>query len=192
MVDVMKEMSILVTMTAKGTIGDTIGQGSCAGSHLPSILNHFRHLTTRSLYPFPTKRNALIIGYRTWQQLYRKRQWPLRLSIVVRSRNWEEEEEEMDDIIFVKSFEEGYTKLVGMEEIDRIFVIGGRSIYEQALLHPQTTNIIVSLLHQNIVYKGDVMFPSESADLFDVLQSHKSDKHTDWTLVHFLRKKSVD
>ena len=92
-------------------------------------MKYFKHITTRSNNG---KRNVCLMGWNTWQSIPNQ---PLkdRYNIIITENHCVKETE---DIISSSSLEDGlYWCVINQEKINKIFIIGGQSIYEQVILH---------------------------------------------------------
>ncbi len=136
----MTTFSLVVAIDVNGGIGNN---GGIPWS-LPPDMKSFRALTTRG------KTNVIIMGRNTWDSLPTK-PLPKRLNYVVSST--------MNPTDFVgkccvfKSIDEA---LATAGEAN-IFVIGGYSIYEEALKHPLCKTVYIT--HILNTYKCDTQFP---------------------------------
>ncbi len=116
-----------------------MGKGNSLPWHLPDDLKHFKKTTLG----FP-----LVMGRKTWDSLGRK-PLPRRLNVVV-----SQSEHEFEGALAATSIQEA----IGFcGESAEIFLIGGRTIYQQALDGRVVDRLIVS--HVGGTHEGDVYFP---------------------------------
>jgi dihydrofolate reductase len=109
--------------------------------------------------------NAVIMGRKTWESMQQKR-LKNRINVVISgSQTLTEEYAKSHDIILAKSLQDALDKLsheehVGDVVIGDVFVIGGASVYQDALCHPMCTTAHVTWIHGN--YDCDTFFPVEA------------------------------
>lgn len=134
---------IVVAMAANRVIG----KDNKLPWHIPADLKRFRTLT---------KGHPVIMGRKTFESIVSRLGHPLqgRTNIVLSRHydlnNWGE------DVITAGSFEDALDKASKAPKIsDKVFVIGGESVYHQAL--PMTTCMYVTLLGRD--FEGDAFFP---------------------------------
>lgn len=140
-----------------------IGKNGTMPWHLSDELKHFRNITT-TVYT-AGKQNAVIMGRTTWESLpenYR----PLkdRLNIVITSGP-----KITGTDSTTSSLEEAITQCNQDPKIENIFIIGGASIYEQAINHPAISGIYLTEVDGN--FDCDKFFPAipPKFDLTEVL-----------------------
>ena len=106
------------------------GIGKSQGLPWPRLrgdLRHFKRLTTQAS---PGKRNAIVMGRKTWQSKeVSERPLPGRLNIVV-SRG---KLSVADGVLASSSLDEA---IAVPPDIENTFVIGGAGLYEAAIAHP--------------------------------------------------------
>ncbi len=145
---------ILIAAIAQtnGAIGDC---GKLPWS-IPEDLQRFRRLTLN---------HTVIMGRKTWEFDLQKRPLPQRKNVIVSSQLLKSDQ---PDVEFVHSLSEAFDRTE-----EKIFVIGGASIYRQALEY-------VNRLELTIVegdYEGDVFFLEwrEHLDEFELIQREQRD-----------------
>ena len=147
--------------------------------HLPGDLKFFRDLTTKT--KTAGKENAVIMGRVTWDSIpSRFRPLPGRVNLVL-SRN--KDLQFPVDTLHALSFDEAFEMLDKAplkNKIERIFVIGGAKIYQEALKRPECRVIHVTQLLES--FECDAHFPPYHID-FDRLQVSKPFK--DGTITYF-------
>ena len=146
----MKQFSIIVAVDEKNGIGK---QGALAWK-LSADLKHFKEITTKTADPL--KRNALIMGRKTWDSLPEKfKPLPGRLNVVL-SQN--AAQMNSPGVLFFTFLDEALKYLSVKAEVENIFVIGGAQIYTHALEHPSCKTLYVTALQGD--FGCDVFFPS--------------------------------
>lgn len=95
------------------------------------------------------KKNAIIMGYNTWKSLPFK---PLinRINIVLSSKKGIIKE--TDDLILFNNFENALDYCENNIYIDKVFVIGGKSLYDLCLNNEKYFNNI-DKIHLSLIYK---------------------------------------
>jgi len=133
-----------------------IGKGGALPWHLLGDLRHFKELTVTT--QSPEKKNAVIMGRKTWDSLPDGvRPLPGRINVVV-SRN--ASLALPTDVIRVPSLD---AALAALQEparsaaVEQIFVIGGAQMYADALRHPQCARLYIT--HVLSRFGCDVFFP---------------------------------
>ncbi len=124
--------SVIVAATKSGIIG----KDNQLPWHIPKDLKRFRELT--KAVESEANFNALIMGRKTWESLPKK---PLadRINIVI-SRN---REFDPRGAFTVASFDEALISAASLN-VEKIFVIGGRQLYQEALIHPDCGGVILT------------------------------------------------
>ncbi len=147
----MRPFSIIVAFDAKYGIGKN---GRLAWD-LPSDLKYFKEITTRVSHP--SKKNAVIMGRKTWDSLPPKyRPLPGRVNVVL------SHSAVLDlpaGVHAAQSLEQAIA-LLPAAEIEDIFVIGGSQIFSLALAHPSCLRLYVT--HVQGDFACDVFFPAIS------------------------------
>lgn len=128
-----------MTIIAVLTRNNAIGRDNDLLFHLPADLRHFKALTLDG---------AVIMGRRTWESLP-KRPLPKRLNIVISSR----EDYEAPGALVAHSLEEA---MALVPQGRPCFVIGGGSIYKQAL--PLADTLEITMIDA-VVEDADTFFP---------------------------------
>lgn len=145
--------------------GAGIGLGGSIPWHVASDLRRFRYLTS---HPGPA---AVIMGRNTFESLPDQKPLPGRTNIVV-SRTMPQR----DDLIVVRSFEDALA-FVRSEPFANVHVIGGESIYRQALVHPDCQHVYLTEI-EDLSGKSiecDRFFPVELLrDRFSVMATSRN------------------
>ncbi len=132
-----------------------IGKNNQLPWHLPKDMAHFKQLTTTAK---PGHQNLVIMGRKTWDSLPEKyRPLPNRHNMVV-SKNTAYS---ISKPVLISHNLETTLKspetLVTTPPIDEIFIIGGMSLYEQAITHPLCSTLYITVVHHR--YDCDAFFP---------------------------------
>ncbi len=118
---------------------------------LPGEMAHFRQLTTQAA---PGKYNAVIMGNATWFSLPPKfKPLPDRLNIVL-SRN---PIEVPAGVRVTHSLDEARQVAEADPQVERVFIIGGGSVYAQTINHPDCQEILLTEIDAD--FDCDTFFP---------------------------------
>jgi dihydrofolate reductase/thymidylate synthase len=133
-----------------------IGRGGKLPWDLSGDMRHFREITRRT--KDPSKRNAVIMGRKTWDSVPVKfRPLAGRLNVVI-TRNADLQLPE--GVIKASGLDDALTKLrqnKWKETIEKIFVIGGEQIFRAAIDHPACRRIHLTHIEQK--FDCDTFFP---------------------------------
>lgn len=134
--------SIILACTLDGGIG--------YNNHIPwdikSDLVLFREITSRSDIPF--KQNAIIMGRKTWDSLMFK---PLkdRINIIITNdKNFINR----NNIYSFNNLDDAFNFCESSTIIDKVFVIGGKSIYDMCIYNEKYSNNI-ECIYLSVIYK---------------------------------------
>lgn len=131
-----------------------IGKNNLLPWHLPQDLAHFKALTVGK-----THQQAVIMGRKTWDSLPASvRPLPNRFNIVVSSGM---KPLSLPDVEWCKGFDEALVLCEALHTqsvIGAAFVIGGASLYEQALAHTACQTLHITQLEAT--FDCDRFFPS--------------------------------
>lgn len=106
------------------------------------------------------KVNAVIMGRATWNSIPEKfRPLEGRYNIVLSRKISNEEKEDKENLCFCESFENALEKAQKNQMVDKIFIIGGREVYQLAIDHKDCKNIYFTQI-QRIYPQCDVFFPN--------------------------------
>lgn len=129
-----------IVLIAAMTLNRVIGKGGKLPWRIPGELAWFRQMTLG---------HTVIMGRKTWESLPEERRpLPTRWNIVVTSQR----DYQAEGAIVAHSLDEA---LAMAKPGTSVFVIGGASLYEQAL--PLAEAVLISLVHQ--LAEGDTYFP---------------------------------
>ena len=121
----MKPFSIVVAFDEK----NGIGKNNDLAWRLSSDLKHFKEITTQT--KDPAKKNAVIMGRKTWDSLPEKfKPLPGRLNVIL-SRNLSIH---IHLPLVYAELDAALNALSVMEDIEEIFVIGGAQIFSHAII----------------------------------------------------------
>jgi dihydrofolate reductase / thymidylate synthase len=173
----MKDFSIIVAFDSQYGIGKK-GQLPWA---LPSDLKHFKEITTT--VADPAKKNAVIMGRKTWDSLPQKfRPLPGRVNLVLSK---EGKLSLPSGVRSSQSLDDALSQL-SSSDIENIFVIGGAQIYAHAIAHPSCQKLYVT--HVQGEYGCDVFFPPISRQFFPISASeHLQENGISFQFSEYLR-----
>ena len=111
----------------------------------------FKHTTTYT--QDETKLNAVIMGRVTFESMREK---PLkdRMNVVVTQREYPDAP---PNLLVTKSLNVALESLNRMPNVERIFVIGGQQLYNEAIVHPDCRRIFLNKIDVNC--ECDTFFP---------------------------------
>lgn len=136
---------------------------------LPGEMKYFKRITTEAP---DGKQNAVIMGRRTWQSIpERFRPLPSRVNVVL-SRSLDLQVPE--GVLRTGSLEQALGLLELQPNLDSAFVIGGSSVYAEALGHPRCTRLYITRVHAT--FACDTQFPAFEPD-FECI--NRSERHSD-------------
>lgn len=157
---IMKNFSIIVAMDQDRGIGK---DGQLVW-HLPADMKHFKEVTTTAS---PGKRNAVIMGRKTWESIPEKfRPLPGRLNVVVTHNAAYPLPK---DCSSAGDLTEAFDLIAQNDGIDQIFVIGGASIYAQAIRLSGCVRLYVTKISSS--FDCDVYFPEKPLSFKKISQS---------------------
>jgi dihydrofolate reductase len=158
----MKPFSIIVAFDSQYGIGKN-GQ---LPWRLSLDLKRFKEITTA--VSNPSKKNAVIMGRKTWESLPEKfRPLPGRLNVVLSRKN---PINLPINVVCCTGLDEALKKL-STPEIENIFVIGGAQIYALAIAHPLCQKLYVT--HVQGEYGCDAFFPPISRQFIPISASEQ-------------------
>ena len=140
-----------------------IGKNGIIPWSKPNDMANFKRITTTVLDY--NKSNAVIMGRLTWESLPSKH-LPNRINIIISSTL---NQTEYDEITIFQTLNDAieYTKNNIM--IEKVFIIGGERIYQEALLHYDLRYIYVTNILEN--YNCDKFFPKIDPSRFKLESS---------------------
>ena len=195
----MKNFAVVVAATAS-TWG--IGKNGGIPWKLKEDMKFFKDLTVTTSYE--SKRNAVIMGRKTYESLPKKfRPLQSRLNIIIsRNTSLRQSLEIPDDVIIATSLIEALNSIYNNVElsnsIDQIFVVGGESIYRESIALPNCAKIYLTSIEEPQFQDLDTFFPIIPANKFQVtfrsnlLKSTSDSNHVDGILYRFTEFESID
>jgi len=158
----MRPFSVIVAFDSQYGIGKN-GQLPWV---LPMDLKNFKEIT--STVTDPSKKNAVIMGRKTWESLPPKfRPLPGRVNLVLSK---EGKLKVPSGVICADSLENALNQL-STPNIENIFVIGGAQIYAEVINHHLCQRLYVTHVQGN--YDCDAFFPPISKDFFLISASEQ-------------------
>lgn len=140
--------------------------GMLPWGRLPKDMEYFSRVTSQ--VDDCTKRNAVIMGRRTWISI-NSSPLPNRLNIIV-GRFLPKFVNAKNTVKTVTSLDEALDIAFGDEEIEKVWVIGGEYMYEKALRHPQCELVYLTEIQRK--YECDTFFPFKIVEeSFEFIQS---------------------
>lgn len=154
------EVHLIAAMTRKGVIGNN---GSLPW-HIPTDLQHFKKLT--SGYP-------VIMGRKTFDSLNMLNGLPNRHNIVITSKSIKKMPH-TSTLSWASNLRHAITSTIYMDKWDKCFIIGGASIYKQALDEGLVHVLDLSFIKNE--YEGDTQFPGYNRMEWVEETSHEFDE----------------
>lgn len=138
-----------------------IGRDGKLPWRLKGDMDYFKTITTRC--DNPQCQNVIIMGRVTWDSLSEKfKPLPNRINVVLSRRR---DFKLPDGVILATSLNEALDLLTGLGQgVERVFVIGGASVYAEAINHPACQKIYLTEIDNN--YGCDVFFPPINSHLY--------------------------
>jgi dihydrofolate reductase len=133
-------VAITMDIVVAADEGRGIGVGGKLPWRLPGDMAHFRKLTSHT--EKPGKRNAVIMGRKTWESIPPKfRPLPQRLNMVLsRSASLELPA----GALHCGSLDAALADAAADSSIENVFVIGGGAVYAEALAHPACRRVYIT------------------------------------------------
>ena len=160
----MKSFNIVVAIDSN--LG--IGKNGSLPWHIPGDMQHFKELTTMTVDS--RKKNAVILGRKTWESLPAKfRPLPERLNVVV-TRN--SALALPDGVIRASNLHDVFLAIDKKEfgdKIETVYVIGGGEIFKEAVKNPQCKKIYLTQIRKQ--FDCDVFFPEFRDEFKETLTS---------------------
>ena len=148
----MKNIHLIVAIDQK----NGIGKEDKLPWALSGDMQHFKSVTLK--VSAKNKINAVIMGRKTWESIPEKfRPLSGRLNIVLTQNK---DYALTGDVLKAQSLEEAIRLLAGdefKEKVDHIFVIGGASVYREAIRHPLCQKIYLTKVEGD--FSCDCFFP---------------------------------
>ncbi|MDO8302302.1 MAG: dihydrofolate reductase, partial [Sedimentisphaerales bacterium] len=130
-----------------------IGKNNNLPWHLPGDLKHFKEITART--PQPRSQNVVIMGRKTWESLPEKfRPLPGRTNVVLTRHA---DCKYPDGVLVAGSLDQALEMIKNIPGRGETFVIGGGSIFKDAIAHPFCRTLYLTFIKQ--AFGCDVFFP---------------------------------
>jgi dihydrofolate reductase/thymidylate synthase len=134
-----------------------IGKDGDLPWHLPGDLAYFKALTTET--STPGKRNAVIMGRKTWESIPpRFRPLQRRLNAVVTRQPGYAIP---DGVVRADSLDDALRQVTApplAATVERVFVVGGGAIYAEAITHPACARVYLTRIEAS--FSCDTFFPA--------------------------------
>ena len=130
---------------------------------LPKEMAYFTRISSTSRN---NSKNAVIMGRKTWDSIPKKfRPLEGRVNVVL-SKSLSSRPEGVDYLF--SSIEEAVSSLSSISEIDRLFIIGGSSLYEETVKSPLCSKIYLTRIDAD--FECDTFFPEFDHKVFTETQ----------------------
>lgn len=135
---------------------------------LKGDMKHFKEVTTETVN---SKQNVVIMGSTTWASLpERFRPLPGRLNVVLSRRH---DYSVPEGVILASSLNEALDTLTSLGQgVDKVFVIGGALVYNEAINHPLCQKIYLTEIDKE--FDCDVFFPIVNKNIFAKINSSET------------------
>ena len=165
----MKSFSVIAAATAD-TFG--IGKQGKLPWKIAQDMAFFKHITSNAP---PGTLNALIMGRKTWESIPKScRPLSGRLNIVLsRDPSVAEKISLPESVVVAQSLEDALSKIEGRPDINSTFVIGGGSVYEEAVQSDLCTKVYLTEVVSSDVEEMDTFFPALPAHRFQITKRSK-------------------
>lgn len=141
-----------------------IGRHGCIPWNIKEDMRSFKKITTDAPEGMI---NAVIMGRRTWESLPGDHTLPGRVNIVVSTTSRGS----------VPGFDTALQKAKDVENMHRIFIIGGQRLYEEAIAHPECHTIHLTKVMFKIPQPAyDAYFP-----LANVVSGFRESETSEWS-----------
>jgi dihydrofolate reductase len=118
-------------------------------------MKYFRDLTTTTLDA--SKNNAVIMGRKTYDSIGAPLKNRVNIVVTRDTRN----KSTIPNLTFQQSLDAATISATATTTVENIFVIGGESVYKEALNHPQCRHIYLNLVSAKCdVEDADAFFPT--------------------------------
>lgn len=159
----MRDFYIVVAADEK----NGIGKDGTLPWHLKAELKYFKELTVHT--EDELKENMLIMGRSTWESLPANvRPLPARRNVVLSTKSdYDAPGAELADSLD-KAF------MYANEQVEKVFVIGGQSLFEQSIIHPNLRGIYLTRIHET--FDCDTFFPQIPSDFMPEISRGKGEE----------------
>lgn len=140
---------------------------------------YFRKTTLETL---SNKKNALIMGRKTFESLNCK---PLsgRINLCLTTQNLSTVPN-IKNVFFFNSLNSALQYAYNNSEVEKVFVIGGASLYEEAIKHEDCSELLINKI--NIETNCDTFFPQVDDNKYELLE--KKELSDDVTNYRYIKK----
>lgn len=154
------EIILIAARTESGIIGNTGNSNGLPWPMIKADMSHFTKMTTGHI---------VVMGSRTWFSIpERFRPLPDRINIVISGRSASEFGKIPGESTLVKNFDQALSvaKQFALNQNKKIFIIGGASVYKQALETDVCTELEITVVHKD--FPGDVRLPEIDKKIWQV------------------------
>jgi len=171
-------MSVIVATSPKGGIGK---DGELPWK-LPEDMAHFKRVTLSlsEEAKLAGKRNAVIMGRKTWESIPEKfRPLPDRLNVVLTraAANPDFQSPYPADVLVASSVATALEALAKRDDVAEAFVIGGAEAYKEALELPTCRRLFITRV--GVEKECDAFFPSFDETVFKIVHVSKCSSHNE-------------
>jgi dihydrofolate reductase len=165
-------LALIAAVAENNVIGNTQNTQNGLPWHLPDELQYFRKTT---------KASAVIMGRKTHEAIGRI--LPNRTNIIITNQS----DYVVDGATVVHTLEEA----IAFVNTQCAFIIGGRSVYEQAFALPELEKLYITTVHANA--EGDVFFPQWNKEDWSIESSdfHPQDERHEHAFTKNVYRKNI-
>jgi dihydrofolate reductase len=131
-----------------------IGKNGKIPWHLKADMGHFKEITSKTTSE--KNKNAVIMGRITWDSLPNKfKPLPDRINVVLSRHN--QDLQLPKGVIVVPSLDQALDLLAQVQDLEKVFIIGGAQLYKEAIEHPKFEKLYLTRIDGE--YGCEVFFP---------------------------------
>jgi dihydrofolate reductase / thymidylate synthase len=121
-----------------------------------------------------SRQNVIIMGRKTWESLP-KSPLPNRLNIIISSTLNKNDDRSDSNILIYNNLDKCLDELhnVYVEQINKIFIIGGQQLYKEAISHPSCDKLYITKIPNK--YDCDCNFPIIDKNIFKLEKENSED-----------------
>ena len=138
-----------------------IGRSGKLPWKIPEDMDFFKNLTTKTQNP--NNKNVVIMGRKTFESIGNRplpKRYNICISTTIKNTNLH------DNLFIVKNFDDAMRTCKNIENIEKIFIIGGSQIYNEALKYDECNEIICNIISGE--YDCDAFFPKIDLNKYEL------------------------
>jgi dihydrofolate reductase/thymidylate synthase len=151
-------------IAAVSKIDNGIGKNGELPWNIPEDLQFFQKITKTT--NDPNKCNAIIMGRNTFHSIGRP--LPGRLNVCISTSYTMQNNHH--NVIFLPSLHDALDSISRRKDIEKVFVIGGEILYNEAIKNGNCKELFINEIHDNAV-ECDRFFPNIDLHVFELAES---------------------